>query len=77
MIDKIKTFSLFQGNLQNNNLMIHPHSATFNDSKFQNNQPGKINKSRNEIDFPIHCSVLPWPIHTEPSSKGGRIGIQP
>ena len=51
--------------------------ATFIDSIRPNNQPGKNKESRNEIQLPTNCIVLPWPTYTEPSVKRGRVETQP
>ena len=51
-------------------------SVTFIDSIRPNNQPGKNHKSRNEIQLPTNCIVLPWPMYTEPRAERGRLGTQ-
>ena len=40
-------------------------------------QPGKSKESKNEIQLPTNCIVLPWPINTELSPTISRLGTQP
>ena len=37
----------------------------------------KNKESRNEIQLPKNCVVLPWPMYREPRAKRGRLGTQP
>ena len=50
--------------------------ATFIDSIHPNNQQGKNKESRNEIQLPTNCIVMPWPTRKEPRAKTGRLGTQ-
>ena len=43
--------------------------ATFIDSIRPNNKPEKSKESRNEIELPKNCIVLPWPMYAEPRAN--------
>ena len=48
--------------------LLIPSAQTINHEKHK--------ESRNEIQLPINCIVLPWPTYAEPRTKRGRLGTQ-